>query len=298
MSVVICDVGPRDGLQNESMVLPAASRAALIDRLALSGLKRIECVSFVNPRLVPAMAEPEDVMNAVSRRPGVRYSALAMNLRGYERALAAGMTEIRYGFAATDEFGLRNQNRTAQQGVEAAIEMIKRARQDGVRISIAISTAFGCPFAGPVAPASVLKLVEQLADEPPDEVSLADTIGVAVPPQVRELVAAIKSFPSESGVHFHDTRNTGVANSIAAVEAGADVIDASVGGTGGCPFAPRATGNVATEDVVFALHRMGVDTGIDLDSLIDTALWLGESLGKTMPSALSKAGPFPATLST
>lgn len=294
MGVAICDVGPRDGLQNEAVVLDPAVRADLIERLAAAGVRRIEAVSFVNPKLVPAMAGAEEVMAAIDRRPGTVYSGLAMNERGYERAIDAGVDEVRFGFAATDDFGMRNQNRTAEQGLEIAQTLIRRARSDGKPISIAISVAFGCPFAGRVDPSHVVDLVERLADDPPDEISLADTIGVAVPTQVRELVRRINSDRWATGVHFHNTRNTGLANAVAGLEAGATVVDASVGGSGGCPFAPRATGNIATEDVVYLLHGMGLDTGIELEALIEVSLWLGEQLGKELPSALAKAGTFEA----
>lgn len=292
MDVTICDVGPRDGLQNEAAVLGPAVRAELIERIAATGVPRIEAVSFVNPKLVPAMAGAEDVMALLKRRPGAIYSGLAMNERGYDRAIVAGVDEVRFGLAATDEFGIRNQNRTADQGLEAAQTLIRRARADEKRISVAISVAFGCPFAGWVDPAKVINIVERLADDPPDELSLADTIGVAVPTQVRELVREVKSDKWVTGVHFHNTRNTGLANAVAGLEAGATVVDASVGGSGGCPFAPRATGNIASEDLVYLLHGMGVDTGIDLDALIDVSLWLAEQLGKELPSALARAGTF------
>ena len=291
--IAICDVGPRDGLQNEDRVLDANIRAELVDRIVATGVPRVEAVSFVNPKLVPAMAEAEEVLSKITRRPGVIYSGLALNERGYDRAVAAGVDEVRFGFAASDEFGLRNQNRTTEQGLVIAKDLIRRARGDPVRISVTISVAFGCPFAGPIDPGRVVDLVERLKDDPPDEVSLADTIGVGVPTQVRQLVRAIASDRFTTGVHFHNTRNTAIANVVAAVEAGVTVVDGAVGGTGGCPFAPRATGNVATEDVVYVLDRMGIDTGVDLEALIDVSLWLAQQLGKELPSALARAGTFP-----
>ncbi len=293
--VTVCDVGARDGLQNEKTVLEPAVRAQLVNRLAAAGLPNVEAVSFVNPKLVPAMAGAEEVMAALERRPGTVYSGLVLNEKGYDRALAAGVDEVHCAFACTDEFGLRNQNQTTEQGLAVARTLIRRARADGKPISVTLIVSFGCPFAGPVSAGRVLGLVEELMQDPPDAVALADTIGVAVPSQVRELVARVKSMGVVTGAHFHNTRNTGYANALVALEAGATVLDASVGGAGGCPFAPRATGNIATEDLVYMLEGMGIDTGIDLDSLIETSRWLSTQLGKELPGMLARAGPFPVS---
>jgi isopropylmalate/homocitrate/citramalate synthase len=293
MRLVVCDVGPRDGLQNEARTLEPAVRAELCDRLAAAGIKRMEAASFVNPKLVPQMAGAEEVMAALHRVPGVTYAGLVLNERGYERASAAGVDEIHYAFSATDEFGRRNQNATMAEGLETALSLVRRARADRLPITVTISVAFGCPFEGRVPPQRVLHIVEQLMEVPADEICLADTIGVGVPTQVTELITGARELGARVGAHFHNTRNTGYANAFAAVEAGVVSLDASVGGAGGCPFAPKATGNIATEDLVYLLRGIGVDTGIDLDRLIECSLWLGGQLGKELPGMLARAGDYP-----
>ena len=290
---MIGEVGPRDGLQNESRTLEPAVRAELADRLAAAGLARIEAVSFVNPRLVPPMAGAEEVMAALRRKPGVSYAGLVLNEKGYERAIAAGVDEVHYAFAATDEFGRRNQNATVEEGLKTALALVARARSERVPITVTVSVAFGCPFEGPVPPRRVLAIVEHLMAVPADEICLADTIGVGVPSQVKELVGGARRLGAMVGAHFHNTRNTGYANAVAALDEGAVSLDASVGGAGGCPFAPKATGNIATEDLVYLLRGLGVDTGIDLDRLIETSHWLGGLLGKELPGMLARAGDFP-----
>ena len=292
MRVQIVDVGPRDGLQNEERILPPEVRAELCDRLAAAGVPRIEAASFVNPALVPQMAGAEEVLASINRRPGTSYAGLGLNEKGYERALSAGVDEVRYAFPVTEAFARRNQNTTVEDATELAGRLTERARLDGVRISITLSAAFGDPFEGGVSPRHVLRIAEKVGQAAPDEIVLADTIGVGVPTQVRELVRGVLEFGTAVGCHLHDTRNTGVANAVAAIESGATVLDASVGGTGGCPFAPRATGNVATEDLVYLLHGMGHETGIDLDALIETAAWMSRQLGKQLPGRVYKAGSF------
>ena len=293
MSLVVCDVGPRDGLQNESRTLEPAVRAELSDRLASAGLKRIEAASFVNPKLVPQMAGAEEVMAALHRKPGVSYAGLVLNDKGYERAVAAGVDEVHYAFAATDEFGRRNQNATTAEGLKTALALVARARSERVPITVTVSVAFGCPFEGQVPPERVLSIVERLMAIPPDEISLADTIGVGVPSQVKELVGGAMRLGATVGAHFHNTRNTGYANAVAALEEGVVSLDASVGGAGGCPFAPKATGNIATEDLAYLLRGMGVETGIDLDALIGVSGWLSAQLGKELPGMVARAGDFP-----
>ncbi len=293
MALLVCDVGPRDGLQNESRLLEAAVRAELCDRLASAGLKRIEAASFVNPKLVPQMAGAEDVMAALHRKPGTSYAGLVLNDKGYERAVAAGVDEVHYAFAATDEFGRRNQNATTAEGLKTALALVARARSERMPITVTLSVAFGCPFEGPVPPERVLSIVEQLMAIPPDEICLADTIGVGVPSQVKELVGGAIRLGATVGAHFHNTRNTGYANAVAALEEGVVSLDASVGGAGGCPFAPKATGNIATEDLVYLMRGLGIMTGIDLDALIATSQWLGAQLGKELPGMLARAGDFP-----
>lgn len=293
MGLIICDVGPRDGLQNEDRVLEPVMRADLCDLLAAAGLKRIEAASFVNPKLVPQMAGAEEVMDGLHRLPSTVYAGLVLNEKGYERAIAAGVDEVHYALAATDEFGRRNQNATTDEGVKTALALVARARADRVPITVTISVAFGCPFEGPVAPSTVLKIVERLMVAPADEICLADTIGVGVPRQVVELVSGARELGATVGAHFHNTRNTGYANALAAVEQGAVSLDASVGGAGGCPFAPKATGNIATEDLVYLLRGMGVETGIDLDALIATSQWLAQKLDKQLPGMVARAGDYP-----
>ena len=292
MRVEIVDVGPRDGLQNEERTLPPEVRAELCDRLVAAGLPRVEAASFVNPKRVPQMAGSEEVMDGLDRREGTVYAGLVLNERGYERAVGAGVDEVRYAFPVTETFAQRNQNTTVEDATALAGRLVERARLDGVRVSITLSAAFGDPFEGRVEPDHVLSIAEEVAEAHPDEVILADTIGVAVPTQVRGLVAGVVAMGVTVGCHFHDTRNTGMANAVAAVEAGATVLDAAVGGTGGCPFAPRATGNIATEDLVYLLHGMGYGTGIDLEALIDVAEWMAEKLGKELPGQVYKAGDF------
>ena len=293
MPPIICDVGPRDGLQNEARSLPPEVRAELCDRLAAAGLKRMEAASFVNPKLVPQMAGAEEVMGALHRSPGTAYAGLVLNEKGYDRACAAGVDEVHYAFSATDEFGRRNQNATTEEGLRTALSLVRRARADAMPITVTISVAFGSPFDGEVSAKHVLKIVERLMEEPADEICLADTIGVGVPAQVTELVKGARELGATVGAHFHNTRNTGYANALAAIDAGAVSLDSSVGGAGGCPFAPRATGNIATEDLVYLLRGMGVDTGIDLDGLIDCSRWLGSQLGKELPGMVARAGDFP-----
>jgi (R)-citramalyl-CoA lyase len=291
--MLICDVGPRDGLQNEDRLLDANVRAELCDRLAAAGLKRIEAASFVNPKLVPQMAGAEEVMQALHRRGGTAYAGLVLNEKGYERALAARVDAVHYAFAATDDFGRRNQNAGTDEGVRTALALVARARRDKMAITVTISVAFGCPFEGPVPAQRVLGIVERLMAAPADEICLADTIGVGVPSQVKELVGGARRMGAAVGGHFHNTRNTGYANAVAALDEGVVSLDASVGGAGGCPFAPKATGNIATEDLVYLLRGLGVDTGVDLDALIGCSRWLGGRLDKQLPGMIARAGDFP-----
>jgi (R)-citramalyl-CoA lyase len=292
MRVQVVEVGPRDGLQNEDKMLAPQVRAELCDRLAAAGIPRIEAASFVNPKRVPQMAGAEEVMAAIDRRPGTLYAGLVLNERGYERAVEAGVDEVRYAYPVTETFAKRNQNTTVADATQLAGRLVERARLDGVRVSLTLSAAFGDPFEGRVEPGHVLGIAEELGAANPDEIVLADTIGVGVPSQVRELVEGVLAFGVTVGCHFHDTRNTGIANAAAAVESGATVLDASVGGTGGCPFAPRATGNIASEDLVYLLHGIGHETGIDLEALIEVAEWMAEQLGKELPGQVYKAGNF------
>jgi len=252
----------------------------------------VEAVSFVNPSRVPQMAGAEEVLEAIHRDPGVVYAGLVLNERGYERAVAAGVDEVHYAFPVTDAFCARNQNTTVADATALAGHLAGRAREDGVRFTVTLAASFGCPFTGRVEPATTVEVARQVAASQPDELVFADTIGVGVPAQVRELVAAGAQLGPAIGCHFHNTRNTGYVNALAAVESGATVLDASLGGIGGCPFAPQATGNIGTEDLVYLLHGMGHRTGIDLDALLGHAAWLSEQLDKDLPGQLHKAGNF------
>ena len=292
MRIEIVDVGPRDGLQNEDETLAPEVRAELCDKLAATGIPRVEAASFVNPKRVPQMAGAEEVMAAIERSPHTSYAGLVLNEKGCERAVEAGVDEVRYAFPVTETFARRNQNTTVEDATALSARLVERARLDGVRVSITLSAAFGDPFEGKVEPGHVLDVASEVAASIPDEIVLADTIGVGVPSQVRDLVEGVATHGITVGCHFHDTRNTGIANAAAAVESGATVLDASVGGTGGCPFAPRATGNIATEDLIYLLHGMGYETGVDLDALIEVASWLARQLDKELPGQLYKAGNF------
>jgi hydroxymethylglutaryl-CoA lyase/(R)-citramalyl-CoA lyase len=293
MRITVCDVGPRDGLQNDRVTLEPARRAELVDRLAATGLPRIEAVSFVHSARVPQMAGAEEVMELIQRRDGVVYAGLVLNERGYDRLRTTGLEEAHVAFAATESFNERNQGAPVERSLGDALRIVARGREDGVRVTATLAVAFGCPFEGRVDPGRVLGLAARLAEAGVDEIVFADTVGVGVPRQVVHLVSEGKGLGVPVGVHLHNTRNTGFANAWAAVESGAGVLDASVGGLGGCPFAPRATGNIATEDLVYLLHGQGVETGVDLDALLGVAEWLEGVLGRPLPGQLYRAGTFP-----
>ncbi len=292
-SVRLYDVGPRDGLQNEPDVLGPDVRAELVGRLVEAGLQAVEVASFVDPRRVPQMAGAEEVVAALDRADGVVYAGLALNERGYERLVASGLDEVRFSFGATESFNRRNQNASVEESLELGRRIAERAREDGIRSALIVSVAFGCPFEGPVEERRVLDLAASLAEARPDVLMLADTIGVAVPGQVSRVIDGVAAFGLPTGGHFHNTRNTGYANALAALEAGASVLDASVGGLGGCPFAPRATGNIATEDLVYLLHGEGVETGVELEALVEVSRWLEGVLGRQLEGQVYRAGPFP-----
>jgi hydroxymethylglutaryl-CoA lyase len=296
MRVDIVEVSPRDGLQNESVILSTAAKVDLITRLVAAGARRVEAVSFAHPRLVPAMADAEDVMAGVPRKAGVLYAGLVLNRRGLDRALATGVDEVNVVVCASDTFSRRNQNAGTDESLAAAIDVVRDARAAGLFTTVSVATAFGCPFEGEVAVDRVLDLARRAADAGADELCFADTIGVGVPSQVRALADDIRSTHETAlRFHFHNTRNTGYANAAAAIEAGVTTLDASAGGIGGCPFAPRATGNIATEDLLYLVERMGMSTGWDLAQVLPIADFLSAELGKTVPSMLSQAGPFPSS---
>jgi hydroxymethylglutaryl-CoA lyase len=304
--VEIVEVGPRDGLQNEKTLLPTETKVELVRRAVIAGLRRIEVTSFVHPRLVPQMADAEAVMAGVQApgflpagvaRAEVTYIGLVLNPRGLDRALAAGVDEVNVVVCASETFSERNQNISVPRMLDAADEIAARAAAAGVGRSVVIATSFGCPFEGEVDPEAVFAIAERALRAGYDEVAVADTIGVGVPAQVRALVAGVRALPGGDVVrlraHFHNTRNTGYANALAAVESGVGALDASLGGIGGCPFAPNATGNIATEDLDYLLARSGYPTGLDLGSLAGTGAWIAARLDITAPALLGRAGSFP-----
>jgi isopropylmalate/homocitrate/citramalate synthase len=280
MLVTICDVGPRDGLQNEPETLEPAFRAELVNRLAAAGLPRIEAASFVRADAVPQMAGAEEVVAAIERRDGTEYSGLALNEQGYARLAASGLDRVNFTLAATESFSKRNANQSVAEAQAAAESVIARSE---LPVTLTISVAFGCPFEGRVDPGVVAEIAARF---PTAEIVLADTIGVATPKQVRGLIERTRA----PGVHLHNTRNTGYANAISALESGATLFDASCGGLGGCPFAPRATGNIATEDLVYLFDGEGVETGIELDALVAVSHWLEGALGRRLEGQVYRAG--------
>ncbi len=287
----IVEVGPRDGLQNEQQLVPAATKIALIESLAMTGLKDIEATSFVSPKWVPQMADAAEVLAGLKRAAGVRYPVLVPNLQGLERALAAGVTEIAVFTAASDAFNRKNINASVDESLERLKPVAEQARAAGVKVRGYVSTVLGCPYQGSVPLAEVVRVSEALFHMGCYEISLGDTIGVGTPHAARDMVRAVRSaVPIEQlAVHFHDTYGQALANIYACIEEGVRVTDASVAGLGGCPYAKGATGNVATEDLVYMLDGMGFDTGIDLDALCHTARWISAELGREPASRVSKA---------
>lgn len=294
--IELLEVGPRDGLQMEPGVVSTATKVELVERLLAAGVRRIEVTSFVNPKKVPQMADAEALLASLRRPEEAYFAGLVLNRRGFERAVAAGCNEIGMVVVASDTFNRRNQGVSTDESITAWLDIARAARAAGVRAQVTVSAAFGCPFEGEVPLQRVLDVAQRVAEAEPYEICFADTIGVGVPAQVTELLARARA--SLPGVrlrcHFHNTRNTGIANAYAAIEAGVTTLDASIGGVGGCPFAPAATGNIASEDLLYLLQRSGIDTGVALASMIDTARWLQQQLGRTVPGMLVKAGPFPA----
>jgi hydroxymethylglutaryl-CoA lyase/(R)-citramalyl-CoA lyase len=291
-AVTICDVAPRDGLQNDPVTLEPAIRAELVNRLARARVPRIEVVSFVNPARVPQMAGAEEVVTGIERADGTVYAGLALNEKGYGRLRATGLDEVHFAFAVSEEFNRRNAGTGTEDSAAAGERILVRAREDGIRATVTLGTAFGCPFEGAIDAMRVLELAARFVTAGADEIVFADTVGVGVPRQVHHLVREGVALGVPIGVHLHNTRNTGMANAIAALESGATVLDASVGGIGGCPFAPRATGNICTEDLVYLLHGEGIETGIDLDALVEVALWLEGVLGRELEGMVYRAGVF------
>jgi hydroxymethylglutaryl-CoA lyase len=296
--IEMVEVGPRDGLQNEKAVVSTADKAELIRRAIAYGARRIEVTSFVNPSRVPQLADAEQLVAMLPDRDDVTYIGLVLNRRGAERALATGrIDELGAVCVTSDAFGIRNQGQSSDESLAAAVEIVELAHAAGRSAQITIATAFGCPFAGEIPIARVIDMAKRAADAQPREVALADTIGVAVPAQVAETVARVREAvgPLPVRVHFHNTRGSGLANVWTAVAAGATIVDASLGGLGGCPFAPGAAGNVATEDVVYMLERSGIATGLALLDLVEAAAWFTGVMGRPLPAMVSKAPAFPAS---
>ncbi|MBS0295167.1 MAG: hydroxymethylglutaryl-CoA lyase [Proteobacteria bacterium] len=299
--IEIVEVGPRDGLQNEAVVVSVEDRIELIRRLEAAGARRTEVVSLVNPKRVPQMAGAEEIMAGLPKAEGRSRIGLVLNAKGFDRAVEAGVDEANISLAASDGFAQANSGMTVAQQLDMVAEIAERAHNfagsgaGGPRLSATVSTVWGCPFDGEVSVEQVASVVARLAELKIPEIALADTIGAGDPWAVtRKVEAAKKAAPDATlRLHFHDTRNTGLANAYAGVEAGVSVLDASVGGLGGCPFAPGATGNIGTEDLVYMLHRGGFETGYDLEALIETARWIGGKIGKAPASRLSRAGGFP-----
>lgn len=295
--VTLVEVGPRDGLQNEATVVSTDAKVGYISRLVAAGLNRIEATSFVHPRLVPQMADAEDVMARVPRPNGVSYIGLVLNNRGLDRAIGAGVDEANIVLVATETFSRRNQGMGIEEALASFERTASRALAAGLRVTATIGASFGCPFEGEVATEQVVRIVRRAAAAGAQEIALADTIGVGVPQDVHRLVCAVREVTElPLRFHFHNTRNTGYANALAAIEAGAAALDASSGGIGGCPFAPNATGNIATEDLSYALRRSGIETGVRLPALVDAASFIGEQLGAAVPALLGRAGDFPAAV--
>ncbi len=297
-AVRIVEVSARDGLQNDPARLSTEQKVELVARGAAAGLRRAEIASFVHPRLVPQMADAEDVVAGVRARVtgDASWIGLVLNARGFHRAAATGVDEVNCVVGVSEEFSRANQSMGTDEAIAVVAEVAPLALAAGIRPTVTLSVAFGCPFSGEVPVDRLVRVAEQVAAAGVDEVAIADTIGVAVPADVMARVAAVRAtiggLPLRA--HFHNTRNTGYANALAAADAGVGVLDASLGGVGGCPFAPRATGNIATEDLVYALHRSGFSTGVDLDAAIEASQWLGEQLGRELPAYLPRAGAFPA----
>jgi hydroxymethylglutaryl-CoA lyase len=297
--IEIVEVGPRDGLQSESRVLPTEQKVEFVRRLVGAGLRRIEVASFVNPKRVPQMADAEAVLAALGQDPpGGHFIGLALNRKGFERARDVGCTEVGMAIAATESFSQRNQGLSIDEGIASWLDIAPAARAAGMRAQITLSTVFGCPFEGEVPVDKVVAIATRLAAAEPFEIAVADTIGVAVPTQVTEVIGALRAALPHVRLraHFHNTRNTGLANAYAAVEAGVRTLDASCGGIGGCPFAPAATGNIPTEDLIYMLQRMGFDTGVNLPALLETSEWLQRTLDHAVPGMVVKAGLFPKNI--
>ncbi|MGN9913657.1 hydroxymethylglutaryl-CoA lyase [Phytohabitans sp. LJ34] len=292
MSVTIWEVGPRDGLQNESTIVPVDVKLEFLDRLAATGLGVIEATSFVHPRWVPQLADAEELLTRLAPAPGVRYPVLVPNERGLDRALALGVREVAIFGSATETFAKRNLNRTVDESLAMFEPVVRRAHTEGLRVRGYLSMCFGDPWEGEVPIAQVVSVARRLVGLGCDQLSLGDTIGVGTPGHVSALIRALADAgvgPDRLAVHFHDTYGQALANTLAALQAGVTTVDSSAGGLGGCPYAKSATGNLATEDLVWQLHGLGIETGVDLPALVRTSLWMAQRLGRQSPSAVVRA---------
>ena len=293
--ISILEVGPRDGLQSEPEILPTEVKKEFITRTINAGIKQIEVTSFVHPKKVPQMADAEKLVESLPENDDVTYIGLIMNQRGFERARDCGIDEVGMVIVSTDTYNMKNQNVVTQESIDNWLSIAAEAKSAGIRTSVVIACSFGCPYEGEIDPEHIASIAEQILKGKPDVLGLADSVGVAVPSQIKETFSLVKelapSIPLRT--HLHNTRNTGLANAAAAVEAGVSIIDASTGGIGGCPFAPRATGNIPTDDLLYMLDRSGIETGVDLRQVVKTTDWLEEQLGRAVPAMVPKAGIFP-----
>lgn len=295
--IEIIDVAPRDGLQSQPKLLDTENKLQLISRLIDAGIRRMEVVSFVNPKRVPQMADAEEVIAGLPERDDVTYIGLVLNMRGFERAAASRINEINCAVVASNTFNQRNQGATTEETMQVVADIAKEIQTTDMRSSVTVSAAFGCPFEGEMPVDRVVDICQRLADIGFKEIALADTIGVATPAEVSNLIKQVQQAAPDVALrcHFHNTRNTAVANVYAAIMEGVKIFDSSCGGVGGCPFAPAATGNVGTEDILYMIHRMGLQTGVDIEKIIETAKWLEGPLEASMPAMVTKAGTFPGT---
>ena len=293
--ISILEVGPRDGLQSEPEILPTEVKKEFITRTINAGIKQIEVTSFVHPKKVPQMADAEKLVESLPENDDVTYIGLIMNQRGFERARDCGIDEVGMVIVSTDTYNMKNQNVVTQESIDNWLSIAAEAKSAGIRTSVVIACSFGCPYEGEIDPEHIASIAEQVLEGKPDVLGLADSVGVAVPSQIKRTFSLVKelapSIPLRT--HLHNTRNTGLANAAAAVEAGVSIIDASTGGIGGCPFAPRATGNIPTDDLLYMLDRSGIETGVDLRQVVKTTNWLEEQLGRAVPAMVPKAGIFP-----
>ena len=293
--VSILEVGPRDGLQSEPEILPTEVKKEFITRTINAGIKNIEVTSFVHPKKVPQMADAEKLVESLPDRDDVTYIGLIMNQRGFERARDCGIDEVGMVIVSTDTYNMKNQNVITQQSIDNWLDIASSAKSAGIRTSVVIACSFGCPYEGEVDPEHIASIAEQILKGEPDVLGLADSVGVAVPNQIKTTFSLIKELAPTIPLrtHLHNTRNTGLANAAAAVEAGVSIIDASTGGIGGCPFAPKATGNIPTDDLLYMLDRSGIETGVNLKEIVKTTNWLENQLGRSVPAMVPKAGIFP-----